>query len=82
MKLVIEGAIGEEDLVLFARFMREMWRHREDTLFVLIEHGMEHMTSEECQELFKQIFTGSDKDWKMGKITKEKYEEFKERMKQ
>ena len=39
MKIIIDGAIGEEDLVLFARFLREMWRHRPDKLFVYIESG-------------------------------------------
>ena len=43
MKIIIDGKIGEEDLVLFARFLREMWRHRPDKLFVFIEHGMEHI---------------------------------------
>jgi hypothetical protein len=81
MRIIIDGAIGEEDLVLFARILREMWRHRQDRLFVLIEHGMEHMTSEECQELFRQVFTNGDKDWKAEKMTKETYDEFKERMK-
>lgn len=81
MKLIINGDIGQEDLVLFARFLREMWRHREDKLFVLIEEGMETMTPDECMELFRQIFTKSDKDWKENKLTKEMYDEFKERMK-
>lgn len=82
MKIILDGAIGEEDLVLFARFLREMWRHRKDTLFILIEHGMENMTSKECQELFSQIFTGKDeKDWKPEKMTEEKFKEFQERMK-
>ncbi|MCK5294170.1 MAG: hypothetical protein KAJ49_05915 [Arcobacteraceae bacterium] len=81
MKLIINGDIGQEDLVLFARFLREMWRHRQDKLFVLIEEGMETMTPDECMELFRQIFTKSDKDWKENKLTKEMYDEFKERMK-
>lgn len=81
MRIVIDGKIGEEDLVLFARFLREMWRHRPDNLFVYIEHGMEYMTSDECQELFRQIFNG-DKDWHVGKIDKEKEKEFWMRMMQ
>ena len=81
MKIIIDGKIGEEDLVLFARFLREMWRHRPDKLFVFIEHGMEHITSEECMELFSRIFTMNDKDWKENKMNKKLYDEFKERMK-
>ncbi len=80
MKLIINGEIGEEDLVLFARFLREMWRHRKDDLFVFIEHGMENMNSEECQELFHKIFTMNDKDWKEIKMTNKLYKEFSERM--
>jgi len=81
MKLIISGDIGAEDLVLFARFLREMWRHRQDRLFVLIEEGMETMTPDECMELFRQIFTKSDKDWKEDKLTKAMYDEFNKRMK-
>jgi len=81
MRIIIDGKIGEEDLIIFARILREMWRHREDKLFVFIEHGMENMTSEECQELFRQIFTTNDEDWKPSKMTKKHYDEFRERMK-
>ena len=82
MKIIINGEIGEEDLVLFARFMREMWRHRPDNLFIFIEHGMEHLTSEECQDIFRRIFTMSDKDWKAMKMQKKHYDEFREKMKE
>lgn len=81
MKIIIDGKIGEEDLILFARFLREMWRHRPDKLFVFIEHGMEYMSSEECMELFRRIFTMDDKDWKEEKMNKKTYDEFRKRMK-
>lgn len=78
MRLIIDGQIGEEDLVVFARILREMWRHRKDKLFVFIEHGTENMTSDECMELFRQIFTKSDKDWKEDKMTIKMYIEIKQ----
>ena len=82
MRIIIDGEIGEEDLVLFARFLREMWRNRsKDTLFVNIESGMEHLSKEECIEIFGRIFTMNDKDWEKKKVTKKMYDEFKERMK-
>ncbi len=81
MKIIIDGKIGEEDLVLFARFLREMWRHRADRLFVYIDHGMEHMSSDECMELFRRIFTMDDKTWKEDKMTNKIYKEFQDRMK-
>ncbi len=80
MKIIIDGAIGEEDLILFARFLREMWRHKEDKLFVMIEKGTEDMLVEDAKELFKRIFTMNDKDWKENTVTKQMYDEFKERM--
>ena len=81
MKIIIDGKIGEEDLVLFARFLREMWRHRPDNLCVLIDPGMENLSSVECMDLFRRIFTMDDKDWKENKMTKKMYDEFKEKMK-
>jgi|LGOV01.1.fsa_nt_gb hypothetical protein len=81
MRLIIDGKIGEEDLVLFARVLREMWRHRKDELFVFIEQGIENMSSDECMALFRQIFTMNDEDWKEKKVTKEMYDKFTERMK-
>lgn len=80
MKITIDGEIGEEDLALFARFLREMWRERKGHLCINIEHGLEHMTTEECQEMFKKIFTMDDKDWKKIKVTKKMYDEFQEKM--
>lgn len=81
MRIIIDGKMGEEDLILFARIMREMWRHRQDKLFIHIEHGLENITSEECQDIFRRIFTMNDKDWKEMKMEKKTYDEFKERMK-
>ena len=81
MKITINGEIGEEDLVLFARFLREMWRDRPDNLFVGLEGATEHMTKDECLELFKKIFTMNDDGWKKIKVTKKIYDTFKEKMK-
>jgi len=80
MKIIIDGEIGEGDLVLFAKFLREMWRHREDTLFVNIEKGMEHMSKEECMKIISKIFS-DDKDWKKIKVTKKMNKKFDEKMK-
>jgi hypothetical protein len=77
MKIIIEGKITEKDLVLFAKMLREMWRHREDKLMVFIEHGMEHMTSEECMALFRQVFD-KDKDWKSKEMDEKMGKEFRD----
>jgi len=79
MKIIIEGKIEEKDLIFFARFLREMWRNREDKLFVFIEKGMENLPSEKCTEVFKQIFAEEgDKDWKSKPMTKKMEKEFGE----
>ncbi|KKL98925.1 hypothetical protein LCGC14_1819600, partial [marine sediment metagenome] len=44
----MDGEIGEEDLILLARFLREMWRERTDNLYVNVEGITEHMTKDEC----------------------------------
>ena len=77
----MNGEIGEEDLILLARFLREMWRERSDNLYVNIEGITEHMTKDEYIELFKRIFTMNDDGWKKLKVTKKMYEDFKEKMK-
>ncbi len=81
MRIVLDGDIGEEDLVLFARFLREMWRNRKDNLFVNIEHGMEHISKGECMEMFEKIFTMNDKDWTKCEVSKKMYDKFVEKMK-
>ena len=80
MRLTIDGDMGEKDFILFAKFLRELWRNRSDNLCVFVEHGTEHMTSEECMDLVRRIFTMDDKDWKELGVSKEKYDEFREKM--
>ena len=79
MRIILDGKIEKEDLVLFAKYLKKMWKDRADELFVFIEQGNEELSSEECMELFKQIFSGGE-DWMMAKVSLQKEKEFWEKM--
>ena len=75
-KLIISGDLKEEDIWTIAKFFREFWKHREEKIFLWIEEGTKHLSTEKVQEVFTKIFTG-DKDWTSEKINQDMINKFK-----
>ena len=75
------GDLKEEDIWTIAKFFREFWKHREEKIFLWIEEGTKHLSTEKVQEVFAKIFAG-DKDWTINtKINQELIDKFKESVK-
>jgi len=79
-KLIISGDLKEEDIWTIAKFFREFWKHREEKIFLWIEEGTKHLSTEKVQEAFAKIFAG-DKDWTSEKINQNTINKFKESLK-
>jgi hypothetical protein len=59
-KIIIEGNLKEEDILLIGKFFREYWRNRPENIMLFVEEGTEHMSKEECMNFIKQIFQEDD----------------------
>lgn len=75
MRMIVQGDFSEQDFIKFAIFLKNLWKHRQDTVYIYITHGMEDVPSEKVMEVFKKIFE-KDKIWSIGKITPEVAKEF------
>lgn len=60
MRLEIEGNISKEDYIKIAKFLKEMWKPRNDILKVIVLEGTQDMSKEEVQELMRKVFEGDD----------------------
>jgi hypothetical protein len=60
MKIHIEGEGTDEDILALATFLRKRWQGRPEHINVLIEEGTDTMTTHQCIELLKKVW--SDKE--------------------
>lgn len=73
MKIILSGKKAtKQDIIDIAKFLREKWKDRTDTMLIQIIEGTNDMNVEELRKLLEEVFSGKPAFEMI--ITKEKIE--------